>query len=56
MLKKKKYLGKASTQCFEIGGHGYNFVYSPICFAFGYFLVVFESYTIIMEMEEARRG
>ena len=44
-----------TPQCFEIGGHGYNFVYGTICFVFQYFLVVFESYIIIMEMEEARR-
>ena len=51
----KKILGLASTQCFEIGSHGYNFVYgTTICFVFGYFLVVFELYIIIMEMEEAR--
>ena len=42
------------AQCFEIGGHGYNFVYDIICFWFGYFLVVFESNILIVWMEEAR--
>ena len=56
MVKKKFYLGYASTKCFEIGGHGYNFVCGIICFAIRLLLAVFESNIIIMSMDEARIG
>ena len=52
----KIYLGYASTQCFEIGGHGYNFLCGNIRFVIWLLLAVFESNIIIMSIEEARIG
>ena len=44
------------AQCFEIGGHGYNFMCGIISFVIWLLLAVFESNIIIMSIEEARIG